>query len=314
MTEPDSTARPEETSVDAPFDKSSSPAVTFRPPPWYVLLIVLGSVGVITAAQMTDVLGDRAIANILTLILGFISVVTFSIWFSVHSQLPRTVRLGYAVAVLGAFAAFIACFRISGVYGDLVPKFRLRFSRDVEMTRATSEAQVTVFIEPSGRDFPQFLGPHRNGVVSDVELIDWNKSKPTELWRKRVGAGWSPFSVLGDYAATMEQRGDGEVVACYRIRTGEEIWSQVTPGRHYSFFGGLGPRTAPSWDGQRLYTLGGFGALQCLEGATGKVIWRDDLLKRYKLTPEVDQTIVFWGRANSPLVVDDLVVVPAGGT
>ena len=71
---------------------------------------------------------------------------------------------------------------------------------------AASKHDVT--IHPG--DFPQFLGPDRDGVVHGVELDrDWTAHPPREIWRKAVGAGWSAFAVAGDLAITQEQRGGG---------------------------------------------------------------------------------------------------------
>jgi outer membrane protein assembly factor BamB len=43
------------------------------------------------------------------------------------------------------------------------------------------------------------------------------------------------------------------------------------------------------------------------------MIWADNMLERYRVPPGEDEKGVAWGRAGSPLIVDDLVVVPAGG-
>ncbi len=54
--------------------------------------------------------------------------------------------------------------------------------------------------------------------------------------------------------------------------------------------------------------------LRCLEGASGNVIWTHDVLKEFGVaSPEADMAAIAWGRAASPLVVDQMVVVPAGG-
>jgi outer membrane protein assembly factor BamB len=56
--------------------------------------------------------------------------------------------------------------------------------------------------------------------VTGVEIDpDWKSHPPQEVWRQKIGAGWSAFSVVGDYAVTQEQRGNAELVTCYRVST-----------------------------------------------------------------------------------------------
>src|SRR6185369_11307281 len=109
------------------------------------------------------------------------------------------------------------------------------------------------------------------------------------------------------------------------------------PARHENVLGGIGPRSTPTIHNGKVYALGATGILRCLDGATGKLLWQDDLLVRYgfaarvpgapdlksaktDLPPDVRklmqteaEQIVMWGRSNSPLVVNNMVVLPAGG-
>jgi len=67
------------------------------------------------------------------------------------------------------------------------------------------------------------------------------------------------------------------------------------------------PAPTPTIVGNRVYTLGSTGILNCLELETGKPVWSKD-------TVQANQgTVNQWGMSCSPLVVDDLVVVEAGG-
>ena len=76
---------------------------------------------------------------------------------------------------------------------------------------------------------------------------------------------------------------------------------------------GVGPRATPTIDEGMVYTLGATGRLFCLDGATGSVVWKKDLRKETGVTEEDDLRDLPYGRANSPLVVGDLLIVPAGG-
>ncbi len=94
---------------------------------------------------------------------------------------------------------------------------------------------------------------------------------------------------------------------------GKEIWSHPTKARHSNPIGGDGPGSTPTIHENRVYALGGTGILRCLDLSTGKPIWIRDVLADVGTDYKTDNPGVWWGRHASPLIVDDLVVVPAGG-
>ncbi len=104
------------------------------------------------------------------------------------------------------------------------------------------------------------------------------------------------------------------MATCYDRRTGQLEWADAVRARHESELGGVGPRSTPTIHQGRVYALGGTGILRALDGATGREIWTHDLLKEFGVADaEADKVAIAWGRAASPLVVDEMVVVPAGG-
>jgi outer membrane protein assembly factor BamB len=141
----------------------------------------------------------------------------------------------------------------------------------------------------------------------------WAERTPERVWRKRIGAGWSAFSVVGDHAVTMEQRGPWELVTCYNVKTGRLEWFHSDESRYEKIEAGVGPRSTPAIDDGRVYALGALGHLVCLDGSTGKLLWEKNLLEEYGISPADEKSAVPWGRAASPLVVGDRVVLPIGG-
>jgi outer membrane protein assembly factor BamB len=70
--------------------------------------------------------------------------------------------------------------------------------------------------------------------------------------------------------------------------------------------GGDGPRATPTIADGRVYVMGATGILDCLDGATGSVIWSRDVLA------DTGGKNLRWGKSCSPLVVDAFVIVTGG--
>jgi outer membrane protein assembly factor BamB len=160
-------------------------------------------------------------------------------------------------------------------------------------------------------DWPQFLGPERNGVSAETGLRQtWPSQGPPVLWEKKVGAGLSGPVVAGARLILFHRLADREVVACLDAASGAEHWQFPYPTAYTDDLGvphDEGPRATPVMADGRVYTLGAEGRLHCLDVETGKKIWGRDVNTDYAVPK------AYFGVGTSPLLEGNLLLVNVGG-
>jgi outer membrane protein assembly factor BamB len=156
-------------------------------------------------------------------------------------------------------------------------------------------------------DWTDFRGPARDGRYPKPILTTWPADGLKPLWKQPSGLGYASFAVADGRAFTIEQRGAREVAAAYDVMTGRELWTTGWNAQFREAMGGDGPRATPVVAGGFVHVLGAEGELRTLDAATGRTIWRANILD------DAGASNLQWGMSAAPLVVDDLVIVVPGG-
>lgn len=268
-------------------------------------------------------------------LIPFLSL-AFVIWAVVTRRMSDRVRHATMVATIVIACGAWLLVRQDGINGDHQATFGWRWAASPEerlLAQTSNEtaapaptasiapapvASPTASVAPAASPvtqpaetraaWPGFRGPKRDGVVRGVKIdTDWSGKPPVQLWRRPVGPGWSSFAVNGDFVYTQEQRGENEIVSCYKASTGQPVWTHQDAARFFEANAGAGPRATPTLSNGRVYTFGATGILNALDANSGAVVWSRNVAK------ETNTEIPFWGFSSSPLVIGDMVVIAASG-
>ncbi len=284
------------------------PALSLRFP------IALAGVAVLLLAWLWLLSNQiRQMQMIYTYAIALVGGSALVVWWGVAGARGRRTRWLPLVVLAGAAALFLAAFRVKGITGDWLPVIEPRFaSRAGASVAATSNEPAADLPSPAAADaavsFPRFLGPRGDSTLPDLLLArDWTARPPRLLWQRAIGAGWSGFAIAGGRAVTLEQRGEMETAAAYDLATGDELWSHGDRAFFTNAMAGPGPRATPTLSGARVFTFGSTGLLTAYDLESGRRLWQHDV------PGDHGAPIPEHGMTGSPLAVDGLVVVSAGG-
>jgi len=174
---------------------------------------------------------------------------------------------------------------------------------------ASSALAIAAGVRIAAEDWPQFLGPERNGVYRGPALAGaWGSQGPRVVWRKAVGQGFSGPVVAQGRVILFHRIGGEEIVESLDARTGSTQWRFAYPTAYRDDFGfDEGPRAVPVVADGIVYTFGAEGRLHAVDLTKGTRIWGEDTMRRFKVPKG------FFGAAGSPLVADGRVVANIGG-
>jgi outer membrane protein assembly factor BamB len=175
-----------------------------------------------------------------------------------------------------------------------------------------------------GDDWPQWLGPQRDGVWREAGIVEkFPAGGPPVRWRREIGGGYAGPAVAGGRVYVTDRwlakgtnnpadpfaRGivpGTERVLCLDEANGRVLW-QHEYDCPYSIAYPAGPRATPVVSDGKVWTLGAEGHLLCLDAKTGKVIWSRDFKRDFNITAPL------WGFAGHPLLDGNKLICLAGG-
>lgn len=173
-------------------------------------------------------------------------------------------------------------------------------------------------------DWPQWLGPERDGIWRETGVIESIPAGGLKVaWRVPVNGGYAGPAVAGGkvyvtdrvLAAGVKNPSNAfardavagkERVLCYDAASGKQLWEYAYPCT-YTISYAAGPRCTPVVAGGKLWTLGAMGDLVCLDATSGKLLWAKNLPKDY------EASVPMWGYAAHPLLDGDKLICLVGG-
>lgn len=157
----------------------------------------------------------------------------------------------------------------------------------------------------SAEEWPQYLGPRRDGISKETGVLEkLPEGGLKKVWSATVGIGYSsPVAVDGKVYlfSTVDEK---DTLQAFDAESGKVLWTASYNGAWTGQYPGA--RCSPLIEGDRIYTYGGAGDLVCWELATGKLIWQMNVLKETNARP------LTWGEASNPVIDGNRMYVQGG--
>lgn len=160
-----------------------------------------------------------------------------------------------------------------------------------------------------GGEWPQILGPQRNGVAADEKLAStWPKEGPKTIWEREVGSGLAGVAVANGKVVLFHRIGDEEVVEALDAISGKPLWKTNFETHYVSGISpDNGPRCVPIIHQGYVYLHGAEGTVSCVSLKDGAKRWSRDLRIEYE-GPEG-----YFGAGSTPLIEGDKLLINVGG-
>jgi outer membrane protein assembly factor BamB len=160
------------------------------------------------------------------------------------------------------------------------------------------------FMIVQGQDWPQYLGPGRNSMSDQKNLLrTWPQNGPQVLWNANIGIGYGgPVIKAGKVYLLDRDDKAGDNLRCFDLSNGKELWNFA-----YDAPGSVqfpGSRSVPTIDGNKIYSCGPYGDFYCIDINTHKPVWKKNIWTDFG-----GGQIPRWAITQCPLIYGDLVIV-----
>jgi outer membrane protein assembly factor BamB len=163
---------------------------------------------------------------------------------------------------------------------------------------------ISAFNSATAQDWPQYLGPARNSMSEQKNLLrTWPQQGPEVLWTTEVGIGFGGPVVKGGKVYLLDRDDKvGDKMRCFDLASGKELWSFSYDSPGSVMF--PGSRSVPAVDGNRVYSCGPNGDLYCIDINTHKPIWNKNVWTDYG-----GAKVPTWAISQCPVVYGDLLII-----
>ncbi|MFP6692040.1 MAG: PQQ-binding-like beta-propeller repeat protein [Pirellulales bacterium] len=170
-------------------------------------------------------------------------------------------------------------------------------------------------LQTRGGDWPQVLGPYRNGRATNEQLADsWPSGGPKLVWRRQVGRGFAGVAVQGQRAVVFHRVDDQEIVEALDAATGKTIWKRSFVARYKGqiFPDQDGPLCVPLIHKKQVFVYGAGGDAHALNLADGKLQWSRSLYREFRGRGGLID-YGYFGAGSTPIVADNKLLINVGG-
>ena len=159
--------------------------------------------------------------------------------------------------------------------------------------------------------WPGLLGPQRDGWAEHFKVpARWPKQLK-KGWSVEVGTGYGTPLVAGQRVYQHARQGEEEVVWCFDLGSGKQIWRKSYKNPFKIGGGGerhgKGPKSCPVMADGRLFTLSITGMIHAWDVESGSLLWRKDYRGKWEKGNQPN-----WGVSTSPIVDGERLIVHLG--